>query len=178
MAVEELFSRSTAEDEHFMELAYGEALRAREEDEVPVGALVVCGGKVLAREHNRVRQSGDPTGHGEMLALRAAARAFGDWRLVGCTLYTTKEPCPMCSGACAIARVDRVVFGVGDPRMGCLGGCGCDLSRMPTFLHRFSARGGVLADAMHRLLREFFEEKRRRGAGGRCGFSKFPIDNF
>jgi tRNA(adenine34) deaminase len=148
-------------DLRFMTLAYNESLAAWAEDEVPVGALVVCGDRILAREHNRVRGSGDPTFHGEILALRRAAEAIGDWRLNACTLYTTKEPCPMCSGACTLARIGRVVFGIADPKMGCLGGCGWNFASAP-FNHCFPTDSGILANEIHRVLREFFVRKRQR----------------
>jgi tRNA(adenine34) deaminase len=149
-------------DEFFMGLAYNEAIRAWQRDEVPVGALVVRDGKVLARDSNRVRERCDPTAHGEILALRAAAMALGDWRLEGCTLYVTKEPCPLCAGACVLGRVDRVVFGLPDPAMGCLGGGGRDFSSIPSFNHHFSVRGGVLEIHNLRLFQKFFLGKRKK----------------
>jgi tRNA(adenine34) deaminase len=148
-----------------MGLAYEEALAALAEDEVPVGAVVMRAGEVLARAHNRVRSTGNPTAHGEMQVLAAAAAAVGDWRLNGCTLYTTKEPCPMCGGACVMARIGRVVFATPDPAMGCLGGGPYDLSREPRFNHRFPVTSGVLGDPCLRLLRDFFSAK--RAASGR-----------
>jgi tRNA(adenine34) deaminase len=143
-----------------MRLALAEAVRAGAEDEVPVGAAVVRDGAVLALDHNRVRATGDPTAHGEMLALAAAAKKIGDWRLCGCTLYTTKEPCPMCSGACVMARVDRVVFGVPDGRMGCLGGT-YNFSQEFRFNHRFSVTAAVLSEECLGLLHDFFISKRK-----------------
>ncbi|MDR2030333.1 MAG: nucleoside deaminase [Puniceicoccales bacterium] len=165
-------------DDGFMCLAYNESLLAWKEDEVPVGAVLVLDGKVLICEHNRVRQNGDPSAHGEMLALRSAAKLLGDWRLCGCTLYTTKEPCPMCSGACAMARVARVVFGVADPLMGCLGGCGHDLSQVATFYHRFTAKGGVLANEIRPVLRTFFQQRRNGSIKGVAKNQTFPLTNF
>jgi tRNA(adenine34) deaminase len=142
-------------------MAYNESLRAWDEDEVPVGAVISRDGQVLAVEHNRVRSGGDPTFHGEILALRQAAATIGDWRLDSCTLYTTKEPCPMCGGACVLSRIGRVVFGVADPKMGCLGGCGLNFSSMAPFNHNFPVVGGLLADDIHRVLRKFFQQKRK-----------------
>ncbi|MDR2664203.1 MAG: nucleoside deaminase [Puniceicoccales bacterium] len=152
-------------DEEHMRLALGEAALALEEDEVPAGAAILRGRELLALAHNRVRATGNPTAHGEMLAIAAAAERVGDWRLCGCTLYCTKEPCPMCAGACVMARLDRVVYGIADPAMGCLGGGPCDLSRMAHFNHRFPVQGGILAEDCLALLRNFFLPKRGKRQG-------------
>jgi tRNA(adenine34) deaminase len=149
-------------DEEYMRLALREAALALAEDEVPAGAAILRNGEVLALAHNQVRATGNPTAHGEMLAIAAAAARTGDWRLNGCTLYSTKEPCPMCAGACVMARLDRVVYGIADPAMGCLGGGPCALSQIPQFNHRFSVRGGVLAGDCLALLRDFFLAKRKK----------------
>jgi tRNA(adenine34) deaminase len=145
-----------------MKMAYNEALDAWRMGEVPVGAIVVEGNRIVGRAHNCVESTEDPTGHCELLAMGQAAQLLGDWRLTDCTLYVTKEPCPMCSGACVMARIGRVVFAVGDEKMGCLGGCGCDLSRMASFNHAFPCTSGVLERPCQELLRTFFQNRRRR----------------
>ncbi|MDR2667530.1 MAG: nucleoside deaminase [Puniceicoccales bacterium] len=147
-------------DFEFMDVALEEARIAMAEDEVPVGAAIVYDGEVIAADHNRVRASCSALAHGEMLVLAAAAKKLGDWRLNGCTLYATKELCPMCAGACVMSRVSRVVFAVGDCAMGCLGGGPFDFSSVPMFNHRFPAVGGVRSDECLVLLREFFATKR------------------
>ena len=109
-------------DEHFMQDALRQAMKAYEADEVPVGAVVVREGAVIARAWNQVELLKDATAHAEMIALTAAEAAVGDWRLTGCTLYATKEPCPMCAGAVVHCRIDRVVFGAPDTNGGAAGG--------------------------------------------------------
>jgi tRNA(adenine34) deaminase len=148
------------QDELYMRMAIREAECAFIEDEVPVGTVVICGGKILASDHNRVRALGSATAHGEMLALAAAAKAIGDWRLHDCTMYTTKEPCPMCAGACIMSRVNRVVYGVSDSLMGCFGGSPCNLAAISGFNHKPRIEAGVLHAECLALLRRFFFEKR------------------
>jgi tRNA(adenine34) deaminase len=142
-----------------MGVALDEARLAMGEDEVPVGAAIAFEGKLIASDHNRVRATGSALAHGEMLALAAAAKKLGDWRLCGCTLYSTKEPCPMCAGACVMCRISRVVFAAADVAMGCLGGT-FNFSNVQRFNHKFSVDGGVRTDESLRLLREFFAAKR------------------
>lgn len=137
------------------------ARRAPAHHDVPVGAVVVRDGAVLARAHNRREADGDPAGHAELLALRRAARRLGEWRLTGCTLYVTLEPCAMCAGAIVLARVPHLVFGASDPKAGFVGSLG-DLCRDPRLNHRVEVRGGVLGEACGEVLKEFFREKRRR----------------
>ena len=148
-----------APDETFMNEAIAEAKKALIQGEIPVGAVVVYDGKVIGRGHNVREATGDPTAHAEMLALREAARAIGHWRLIGCTLYVTLEPCPMCAGAVINGRVDRVCFGAFDPKAGC---CGTlyDLTGEKKFNHHPSVTGGVLEDECAKLLQDFFSEKR------------------
>lgn len=123
--------------------------------EVPIGAVVVRGDEVLAEAHNRRELDQDPTAHAEVLALRAASARTGTWRLEGCTLYVTLEPCAMCAGAMVLARVDRCVYGCGDPKGGFLGTLG-DLSAHPGLNHRFEVVAGVEAEASSTRLRAFF----------------------
>lgn len=138
------------------------AERASRLGEVPVGALVVSGdGAVLAEAHNLRESHADPTAHAEVIALRDAAKKLGVWRLDGCTLYVTLEPCPMCAGALVNARVQRLVYGAADPKMGCVH----TLHRLceePRFNHRLDVTAGVLAEECAQVLRDFFRV--RRGA--------------
>ena len=153
-------SQLQRDDEFFMWLAYNQAIEAWKQDEVPVGAVIVLGGEVIAAAHNQRDSTRDPTAHAEILALTQAARAVGDWRLNDATLYETKEPCPMCSGASLMARVKRVVYAVSDPKMGCLGGA-TDLNALPQSNHRLELTRGVLDKPCHELIRAYFQLKRR-----------------
>jgi tRNA(adenine34) deaminase len=147
--------------------AIAEAQRAAAHDDVPIGAVVVRAGEVIARGHNRREVDGDPTAHAELLALREAARAVGSWRLDGCTLYVTLEPCTMCAGALVLARIDRLVFGADDPKAGAVGAL-YDIPRDPRLNHRVEVVRGVEADRCGELLRSFFAARRRpRGGAGR-----------
>jgi tRNA(adenine34) deaminase len=146
-------------DERFMALALDEARRCEEWDDVPVGCAIVRGDEILAVAGNgRVRHH-DPTAHAEVLALRDAAAASGTWRLEGCTLYVTLEPCAMCAGAIVLARLDRVVFGATDPKAGFAGSLG-NLLQDERLNHRAELTGGVLGDECGHLLRSFFRERR------------------
>jgi tRNA(adenine34) deaminase len=153
-------SQLVRDDEFYMSLAFNQAVDAWREDEVPVGAVVEVGGEVVASAHNRVEGAHDPTAHAEMLALTQAAAVRGDWRLDGATVFVTKEPCPMCSGAMVMARVKRVCYAVPDPRMGCLGGA-ADLNGLPHSNHRLEiTSGGVLEEECRALIQEFFRLRR------------------
>jgi len=143
-----------------MSLAYNQALEAYRADEVPVGAIVVLDGEVVAAAHNEVESTGDPTAHAEILAITQAARFIGDQRLNAMTLYVTKEPCPMCSGAMIMSRMGRVVYGVRDPKMGFLGGA-CDTRDARTLNHYPLVTAGVMDERCHAILRYYFEEKRK-----------------
>ena len=151
-----------ADDEPWMRAAIGAAADAG--PDVPIGAIVVRDGAVIATTANRTVRDEDPTAHAEVLALRAAAAALGRWRLDGCTLYVTLEPCAMCAGALVLARVDRVVFGAWDPKAG-MAGSVADVLRHPRLNHRPAVRGGVLEDECGALLRAFFA-RRRLARGG------------
>ena len=149
----------TSLHDRWMRLALDEARAAVAEDEVPVGAIVVAGGRVVASAHNQREQLGDPTAHAEMIALTQAAAALGSWRLEGCVLYVTLEPCPMCAGAILQARVPAVVWGAPDPKAGAVE----TLYRLfddPRLNHRVEHVGGVLAEDCGRILSEFFRHKR------------------
>lgn len=153
-------SQLVRDDLFFMSLAYNEAIDAWRAGEVPVGAVVVQADQVVAAAHNEVISTGDPTAHAEMLAITQAARHLGDWRLNPLTLYVTKEPCPMCAGSTVMSRLGRVVYGVGDPKMGFLGGA-LDILNTRTLNHFPQITAGVMAEECHALLRAFFEIKRR-----------------
>ncbi len=146
------------EDERFMKEALSAARKAATEGEVPVGAVIVAGGRVVARGRNRTEATGQAVAHAELEAIRKASGAMGDWRLDGATLYVTLEPCPMCAFAAVLARVSRVVFGAADPKFG---GCG-SVVNVPAarFNHTVAVRGGVLADEAAALLSEFFRARR------------------
>lgn len=152
--------RRAHDDATFMREALAEAAAAAALGDAPVGAVVVRDGRVIARGRNRREADRDPTAHAEVLALREAARHLGGWRLPGCTLYVTLEPCPMCAGAAVQARLARLVFGAPDPKGGAVGGV-VDLLRGTRFPHRVEVTGGVCGDACAALLREFFGTLRR-----------------
>src|SRR5438309_5834982 len=132
-------------DHYFMGEALRQALRAYEAEEVPIGAVVVRAGRIIARAFNQVEQLKDATAHAEMLALTQAENALGDWRLTDCTLYVTKEPCPMCAGAIVHTRLARVVFGVSDPKGGAAGGA-LNLLQFPTLNHRCDITHGIRSE--------------------------------
>ncbi len=146
-------------DHYFMRLAVREAERASEHEDVPVGAVVVRNGEVLASAHNERELRGDPTAHAEMLALREAARVLGSWRVLDAVLYVTLEPCAMCAGAIVLARVARVVYGTSDPKAGACGSV-VDLLALEALNHRPEVAGGLLADECGELLRGFFATRR------------------
>lgn len=148
-------------DEDWMRLALEKAARAADSGDVPVGALVVRGGRLLAAAANRTVRDQDPTAHAECLALRAASASLGRWRLDDATLYVTLEPCAMCAGALVLARVERVVFGAWDEKAGMAGSVG-DILRHPRLNHRPQVRGGVLGAECGALLRDFFTARRNR----------------
>jgi tRNA(adenine34) deaminase len=149
----------TEKDARAMRLALGQAGAAASAGEVPVGAVVAIGGEVVASGQNCSLRQSDPTGHAEIVALRAAAAAQGNHRLDGATLYVTLEPCAMCVGAIVQARLARVVFGAYDPKAGALGSA-IDLAGSKAFNHRFEIQGGLLAADCGALLRDFFEQRR------------------
>src|SRR5437762_3985939 len=151
-------------DEYFMREALRMAQKAYDANEVPVGAVVVRQGKIIARAHNQVELLKDATAHAEMLALTQAEAAVGDWRLIGCDLYVTKEPCAMCAGALVHTRIRRVIFGCMDPAAGAAGSV-MNLLQMSAFNHRCDIASGVLQNECAVILQDFFRETRRRQAG-------------
>ncbi len=153
-------SASTAEDLHFMQLALAQARQAAQAGEVPVGAVVVRAGQVIATGRNSPLENTDPTAHAEINALRAAAKALGNYRLDDCTLYVTLEPCAMCSGALLNARLQRVVFGATEPKTGAVASV-VQLLDNPQLNHQTQWQGGVLAPACASVLQDFFEQRRQ-----------------
>ena len=148
------------EDLGFMRLALDEAAAAADEGEVPIGAVVVCDGQVVSRAHNRREEDADPAAHAEFLAMEEAARALGRWRLSGCTVYVTLEPCPMCAGAILNAHLPRVVYGAKDPKSGAAGSL-VDVLHLPGCFQP-EVLGGVLEEACSQALRDFFRALRQR----------------
>ncbi len=157
----ETMDASSEEDTRWMRRALALAEEAAAVGEVPVGAVVVAGGVELGAGRNRREEDQDPMAHAELLALQAAARRMGSWRLTGATLYVTLEPCAMCAGALVNGRVDRLVFGAADPKAGYCGSLG-DLVRDPRLNHRLAVTAGVLDAECGRVLRAFFERLRDR----------------
>ncbi|MEM6655137.1 MAG: tRNA adenosine(34) deaminase TadA [Planctomycetota bacterium] len=146
-------------DEKWMRAALDQACLAAEEGEVPVGAVIVREGTVVAAAHNQREQLHDPTAHAEMIAITQAAESLGGWRLEGCTLYVTLEPCPMCAGAIVQARVPRVVYGAADPKAGAVDSL-FHLLTDDRLNHRCEVIGGVLAEDCGAALKEFFRARR------------------
>ena len=148
--------------DHYMQLALDEAEQALREDEVPIGAVIVYDDRVIARAHNQREQLHDPTAHAEMIAITQAAESRQSWRLDGCTLYVTLEPCPMCAGAILQARIPSVVYGAADPKAGAVQ----TLYRLlddPRLNHRCEIVAGVLTEPCGQILSRFFQQQRRLG---------------
>jgi tRNA(adenine34) deaminase len=147
--------------EFFMQAAIAEGLKAQELGEVPIGAVVVRDGEIVGRGHNLRETQKDPTLHAEMIAIREASTKLGGWRLIGCTLYVTLEPCPMCAGAIVQSRIEQVVYGAADPKAGCAGTL-LDLLHEPRFNHQVPVIAGVLQEECGQLLKQFFRGLRRQ----------------
>ena len=147
------------DDLEAMQTALDEARLAGEAGEVPIGAVVVCEGEVVVRGQNRVLRDLDPTAHAEIVAMRAAATAVGNYRLLGCTLYVTLEPCAMCAGEMIHARLDRLVFAAADPKAGAAGSV-LGVLNHPQLNHQMQVEQGILAEESAELLRSFFRERR------------------
>ncbi|WP_269540239.1 nucleoside deaminase [Cerasicoccus fimbriatus] len=152
-------SQLVRDDKFYMQLAYNQAIDAWKADETPIGAVIEYAGEPIAHAFNRVDQTKDPTAHAEMLAITKAANYLGDWRLNECTLYVTKEPCPMCAGASIMSRLKEVVFAVADPKMGYLGGV-VDAHATPSLNHRLNVRSGVMEEECRELIQAYFRLKR------------------
>lgn len=153
-------------DNVYMAMALEEAQAAAEKGEVPIGAVVVCEGAVVARAHNMRESDTDPTAHAELLAIKKASQKLGRWRLSDCTVYVTLEPCPMCAGAMHQARIERLVYGAPDPKAGAVGSL-YDLSNDSRLNHRFSVTSGILLEESSAILKLFFGELRARSGRGR-----------
>ncbi len=150
-------------DVFFMRMALREAVFAGDEGEVPIGAVLVRAETVLGKAHNQVERLRDATAHAEILAITQASQALGDWRLTDTTLYVTKEPCPMCAGALALARIPRLVYGIADPQRG---GAGTvfQIPNHPGMLHHIKIASGILADECRDVIQQFFRTRRRDSA--------------
>ena len=157
-------SQLVRDDKFYMTLAYNEAIDAWKANEVPIGAIVECRGEVVGKGRNQVEFSKDPTAHAEMIAITQAASSIGDWRLNEATLYVTKEPCPMCSGAVIMSRLKRVLYAIPDPKMGGLGGA-FNVNEYPGMNHTCLVESGTLHDDCMELLQSFFRLKRERNQG-------------
>lgn len=145
--------------EKFMKEALKEARKAYDKGEIPVGAVVVCNGKVVARGHNKRAQSGDIFSHAEVVALKKASKKIGDWRLNDCDLFVTLEPCAMCAGAAVNARIRKIYFGAYDEKSGCCGGA-ADITKIFMPNHKTEAEGGILKQECSLLLKDFFAKRR------------------
>ena len=149
------------EHEKWMKLAFREAEKAFELDEVPIGSVVVQNGQIIGRGYNQCESLNDPTAHAEIIAITSAANTIKNWRLKDCSLYVTKEPCPMCAGALINSRIDQVIFGMYDEQEGCCGSlyqlC-CD----PRFKHQLIVKGGIMEDACTLMIQEFFKKQRKK----------------
>ena len=149
----------------FMRLALEEAALAASEGEVPVGAVLIHQGNLVAKSHNHVERDKRGFAHAELLAIEEATQKLGMWRLDDCVLYVTKEPCPMCAGAMVNCRLPRLVFGCGDKRTGGAGGA-LDITHMPDGIHQVSVTSGVLADECLAIIQEFFRKRRQEQSRG------------
>src|SRR5438445_4911520 len=157
------FYENGERDAAFMREALRQAQKAYEADEVPVGAVVVREGRIIARAYNQVELLNDATAHAEMLALTQAEAAVGDWRLTDCDLYVTKEPCAMCAGAIVHVRLRRLIFGCADPRAGAAGSV-MNLFQMPSLNHQCDITSGVLENECASILQDFFRKRRDQQA--------------
>jgi len=156
------------EDERYMRAAIDAAKVAEENGDVPIGAVIVYNNQIIGKAYNQREQLKDPTAHAEIIALTQAAAFMESWRLNGCTIYVTLEPCAMCAGALVLARVDRLVYGCADPKAGACGSL-YNIVQDERLNHRLEVSGGVLADECSKLLQDFFKEKRMRAIDNRTG---------
>lgn len=148
-------------DEYFMQLALDEAYKAYSTDEVPVGAIIVKGNKIISTGYNMRETLKDPTAHAEIIAIKKASEVLGGWRLLGCTMYVTIEPCPMCAGAIVNSRVERLVIGSSDPKMGACGSV-IDIVQNQSFNHQVEVTWGVMQKECSDIIKDFFRELRKR----------------
>ena len=164
-----------SEDEKYMKKAIAQAKKAYELGEVPIGCVIVHDGKIIGRGYNRRNTDKNTLCHAEITAIRKASRVIGDWRLEGCTMYVTLEPCQMCAGACVQARIDRVVIGCMSPKSGCAGSV-INLLQMDDFNHKVEITKEVLADECSSILTKFFEELRVRNKLEKTGEYSQDVD--
>ena len=146
--------------EKWMKLAFREAEKAYEWGEVPIGAVVVQNDQIIGRGYNQCESLNDPTAHAKIIAITSATNTINNWRLANCSLYVTKEPCPMCAGALINSRIDMVIFGMYDEEEGCCGSL-YQLCRDPRFKHQLIVKGGVMADPCTLMIQEFFKKQRK-----------------
>lgn len=156
----------TSDDERFMREALKEAYKAYTEEEVPIGAVIVFQGRIIARGHNQVEMLKDATAHAEILSITAAESALENWRLSGCTLYSTLEPCSMCAGALLLSRVERLVWAAPDIRQGA-NGSWVNLFDKPHPIHTLKITSGILAGWSERLMKQFFQKRREENKNGK-----------
>jgi len=154
---------TTTKNDHvkWMKVAFREAEKAFEQDEVPIGAVVVQNGQIIGRGYNQCESLIDPTAHAEIIAITSASNTIKDWRLKDCQLYVTKEPCPMCAGALINARINMVIFGMYDEKEGCCGSL-YQLCRDNRFKHQLTVKGGIMEDACTLMIQEFFKKQREK----------------
>jgi len=154
---------TTTKNDHvkWMKAAFREAEKAFEQDEVPIGAVVVQNGQIIGRGYNQRESLIDPTAHAEIIAITSASNTIKDWRLKDCQLYVTKEPCPMCAGALVNARINMVIFGMYDEKEGCCGSL-YQLCRDNRFKHQLTVKGGIMEDACTLIIQEFFKKQREK----------------
>ena len=154
---------TTTKNDHvkWMKAAFREAEKAFEQDEVPIGAVVVQNGQINGRGYNQCESLIDPTAHAEIIAITSASNTIKDWRLKDCQLYVTKEPCPMCAGALVNARINMVIFGMYDEKEGCCGSL-YQLCRDNRFKHQLTVKGGIMEDACTLIIQEFFKKQREK----------------
>jgi len=145
----------------WMKVAFREAEKAFELNEVPIGAVVVHNGQIIGRGYNQCESLIDPTAHAEIIAISSAANTVKDWRLKDCQLYVTKEPCPMCAGALVNARINKVIFGMYDEKEGCCGSL-YQLCRDNRFKHQLTVKGGIMEDSCTLIIKEFFKKQRKK----------------
>jgi len=150
-------------DQRYMRLAIEQGQIAQENGEVPIGAVIVYKNQIIGKAYNQREQLKDPTAHAEIIALTQAAAALQTWRLTGCTMYVTLEPCPMCAGALVLARIDRLVYGCDDPKAGACGSL-YNIVQDERLNHRLEINPGVLANECSRLLQDFFQQRRSENA--------------
>ena len=153
----------TRNEEHkkWMKLAFREAEKAYERGEIPIGAVVVKNDQIIGRGYNQCESLNDPTAHAEIIAITSATNTIKNWRLENCSLYVTKEPCPMCAGALINSRIDMVIFGMYDEKEGCCGSL-YQLCRDPRFKHQLAVKGGVMENSCMLIVQEFFKKQRKK----------------